>query len=190
MVTRRMVPNDDIEAGGDSEDESEPPPSGVSAQLLALFRVFVMLWAAPFRALLSTARQRPPALVGPAGVCISDEEEDTPSSRSSELPPSPGVAKPFAPVNLGHARTPVATPEPLWPAEAAPPGATADEGVPDDGASREADDDDQNSGDESSSAADSTEGARGGGGGWLSNAWRTVSPFQSRWSLARGGGLM
>ena len=162
-----LMPRRDIEAG--SHDEEEPPPSGVSAQLLAFVRVILMPLLIPFRALLGT-RQRPLALVGPTGAS-GDESEGALTPRSPELPPSPGV--PDVPVN----RTPIATPEPLWPAASAPPGATPDEGVPDDDASREADDDDQNSGDESSSAADSTEEAPG----WLSRTWRTVSPFQSTW---------
>ena len=162
-----LMPKRDIEGG--SDDEDEPPPSGVSAQLLAFVRVFLMPFLMPFRALLGT-RQRPLALVGPTGAS-GDESEGALTPQSPELPPSPDV--PDVPVN----RTPIATPEPLWPAEAAPPGATPDEGVPDDDASREADDDDQNSGDESSSAADSAEEAPG----WLSRTWRTVSPFQSSW---------
>jgi len=156
----------DIEAGSDDEEES---PSGVSAQLFAFVRVVLTPFLMPFRALLGT-RQRPLALVGPTGGS-GDESEGALTPRSPELPPSPDV--PDVPVN----RTPIATPEPLWPAEAAPPRATPDEGVPDDDASREADDDDQNSDDESSSAAGSTEEAPG----WLSRTWRTLSPFQNSW---------
>lgn len=161
-----LMPERDIEAGSDDEEES---PSGVSAQLFAFVRVFLAPFLMPFRALLGT-RQRPLALVGPTGAS-GDESEGALTPRSPELPPSPEV--PDVPVK----RTPIATPEPLWPAEAAPPRATPDEGVPDDDASREADDDDQNSDDESSSAAGSTEEAPG----WLSRTWRTLSPFQSSW---------
>ena len=113
----------DIEAG--DIEEPELPPSGVSAQLLAFVKVFVMLWTAPFRALLGT-RQRPPTLVGLASA-IGEEEVLPPPS--PELPPSPDFPNTADMADAPVYRTPVATPEPLWPAEAAPPGATVDEGV-------------------------------------------------------------
>ena len=102
-----------VRAAGGSDDASQP---GVAAQLLAFIRVFLLLWTRPFQALLKN-KAPPPALVGPA----ADEEQPRP--RSPDLPPSPGTELPPA------SRTPVRTPEPLWPASAAPPEATAEEGV-------------------------------------------------------------